>query len=70
MNRSVFLVRNAVLPAVNDLSTDGPPPFVHTFASCHPLRDAQGSLGPHHHDSIVIPTGYDVLHSVHRTYLI
>jgi hypothetical protein len=64
------LVRNAVLPAVDDLSTNGIAPFVHTLPSWHPLLDAQGSLPSRHQDSTVIATSYDFTHSVHRTYLI
>ncbi len=67
-NAVVRPVLNAVLLTVDDRWTDGAPRFVHTFTSCHPLRDAQ--VNPDLNSSFLTVTvgGYEAIHSVHRTY--
>jgi len=61
-------VIKAVRPAVDDPWTTATPGFVHTFTSCHPLRDAQSKPCPAGSVLAVIAQGYEAIHSVHRTY--
>ncbi len=63
-------VVNAVDSTVDELSTDRAPAFVHTFASCHPLRNAQGSLSVGGQVLTVSAASYEAIHSVHSAYLI
>ena len=67
-SRVTEAVRKPVDLAVELGWTNSSSRIVHSLAVCHPLCDAQGSLGSMILVSNVMPWGYDSIHSVHRPY--
>jgi hypothetical protein len=61
-------VPKPVILLVGDPWTIASPSIVHTFASCHPLRDAQVTPSLQDLISTVMARGYEAIHSVHRSY--